>query len=92
MSGEVQKRDQWDFDSDCNSILEDKTALKKQYIRYMLARTQTMFEWGGLPKTIPAKQLELILQRGGHAIFIKCPIDSVNGFPLLEGLYATRSA
>ena len=92
MPNEVQKRDQWDFDSDCNSILEDKTALKKQYIRYMLSRTQTMFEWEGLPETIPAKQLELILQRGGHAIFIECPSDIVNGFPLLEGVYATRSA
>ena len=39
------------------------------HIMYMLARTQSMFEWAGLPDTIPARVLELYLQINGNCAF-----------------------
>lgn len=45
----------------------DKKKALADLIRYMLLRTQCMFEWTGLPDTIPAQQLELLLQVSGHA-------------------------
>lgn len=37
------------------------------FIRYMLARTLQMFEYKGLPETIPQKELERLLQIKGYA-------------------------
>lgn len=37
------------------------------FIRYMLARTLQMFEYNGLPETMPQKELERILQVRGYA-------------------------
>ena len=37
------------------------------FIRYMLARTLQMFEYTGLPETIPQKELERLLQVQGYA-------------------------
>ena len=37
------------------------------FIRYMLARTLQMFEYNGLPKTMPQKELERLLQVQGYA-------------------------
>lgn len=37
------------------------------HILYMLARTQCMFHYDGLPETIPARILELLLQVNGYA-------------------------
>lgn len=42
-----------------------------QYVHYMLDRTNSMFEWKGLPDTIPAYMLELYLQIFGYAAFVK---------------------
>ena len=49
----------------------DKTQAVRDYIRYMLNRTQMMFTWEGLPDTIPARTLELYLQCYGYAGFVK---------------------
>ena len=49
----------------------DKPKVIKQYIRYMLNRTQSMFRWSGLPDTIPARILELYLQCHGFTCFYK---------------------
>lgn len=38
-------------------------------ILYMLARTQSMFEYEGLPDTIPARNLEMMLQLNGNVFF-----------------------
>ena len=38
---------------------------------YMLNRTQSIFEYSGLPDSIPARVLELYLQVNGHCIFTK---------------------
>ncbi len=37
------------------------------FIRYMLTRTLQMFEYAGLPETIPQKELERLLQVQGYA-------------------------
>lgn len=38
-------------------------------ILYMLARTQSMFDYSGLPDTIPARNLEIMLQLNGNVFF-----------------------
>lgn len=38
-------------------------------ILYMLARTQSMFDYEGLPETIPARNLEIMLQLNGNVFF-----------------------
>ena len=47
----------------------DKRMCISNHTRYMLARTQSMFKWSGLPETIPARSLELLLQCIGFAGF-----------------------
>ena len=42
-----------------------------QRVAYMLARTQSMFKWEGLPDTIPQRSLELYLQINGFVGFAK---------------------
>lgn len=56
----------------------DKGMCISNNTRYMLARTQSMFKWSGLPDTIPARDLELLLQCRGFAGFYKTK----------QGLYA----
>lgn len=48
-----------------------KEDLVNNYIRYMLVRTQSMFEYKGLPDTLPAKWLEFYLQTNGNAFITK---------------------
>lgn len=52
-------------------------------VRYMLARTQSMFKYENLPSTIPQRDLELLLQTCGYA-----GIADVNGS--LYALYGER--
>lgn len=53
-----------------SSVL-DKPKSHEQYVFYMLDRTSRMFEWEGLPGTIPAYMLELYLQIFGYAAFVE---------------------
>lgn len=46
----------------------DKTAAVQKYVRYMLARTNRMFKWEGLPESIPDYIFEMMIQANGHAI------------------------
>lgn len=46
---------------------KDKVRNVNSYVRYMLSRTASMFEWEGLPETIPAFVLELQLQMNGFS-------------------------
>ena len=46
----------------------DKLGGVRHYIRYWLNRTQRIFKYEGLPDTIPARNLELILQCKGSAV------------------------
>lgn len=41
------------------------------YIQYMLSRTQSMFEYKGLPETIPQRDLERLLQTKGYCFVTK---------------------
>lgn len=46
---------------------KNKVSNVKQMNKYMLAKTLSMFEWSGLPATIPRRELERLLQTHGHA-------------------------
>lgn len=62
-----------------------------QYVSYMLDRTNKMFEWKGLPDTIPARMLELYLQINGYASFVQIDEQMKAHYPSLrsfkEGVY-----
>ena len=53
----------WDY--------QDKEASVKDSVLYMLDRSNIMFKYHGLPDTIPAEELERILQTGGFTIWGK---------------------
>ena len=52
-----------------------KTKNIRQLNDYMLAKTNSMFEYQGLPDTIPDEELEKILQKNGYAFITK--VDGV---------------
>lgn len=52
-----------------NVDLKNKNTAISYHVRYMLNRTSRMFDWKGLPKTIPAYIMEQMVQCAG-AIFI----------------------
>ena len=49
----------------------DKKRAVSTHISYMINRTQSMFNWEGLPDTIPQRILELYLQINGNICFYK---------------------
>ena len=51
--------------------MPDKGMLLSSYIRYYLARLQSMFKYEGLPDTIPAKWLENYLLVNGFTVWVK---------------------
>lgn len=51
-------------------VLNKKSSVR-QYVAYMLARTNEMFEWENLPNTIPAYMLEQFLQVHGAVTICK---------------------
>lgn len=50
---------------------KDKPFAISNLVSYMLARSQRMFEYKGLPETIPARSLELYLQVNGNVCIAK---------------------
>ena len=52
------------IDCTCNILDKDRSIFN--YVMLMFDRTNQMFEYGGLPDTIPAYMLELYLQINGH--------------------------
>lgn len=54
---------------------KQKAQNQSYLIQYMLNRTQSMFDWSGLPETIPIRSLELMLQTYGTVIFTKVNDD-----------------
>lgn len=48
-----------------------KKHLGEQHVLYMLNRTQVMFDYKKLPETIPARNLEMMLQLNGNIFFTK---------------------
>ena len=68
--GDIPNRSDWLFGSILGTdILQDKQELVKSYIRYMLSQTTEMFEYTGLPDSIPQKEIEILLQINGFAIW-----------------------
>lgn len=49
----------------------DKERNVRHYVTYMLNRVQSMFEYKGLPDTIPQKMIELYIMINGHAVIIE---------------------
>lgn len=56
------------FNKKFDSIIKDKELMLNVFMRLMLARTQSMFVYTGLPDTIPQEYLERYLQIYGHCI------------------------
>lgn len=55
-----------DVMSGCSVVdFSAKESRVKDYVRYMLCRTQSMFKYEGLPETIPQRDLEIMLQSFG---------------------------
>lgn len=69
--GDVPNRADWLFDCAGSDILSDKKSLRESYIRYMLSQTVEMFEYKGLPETIPQKELEILHQVNRFAVWKK---------------------
>ena len=72
----------WDMSGiDCTCDVLDKEESRRNYIRLMFNRTAQMFEYDGLPDTIPAYMLERILQINGHVCFteVKGQLYALNG-------------
>lgn len=56
-------------------VINDKARNISQLNRYMLAKTLSMFDYSGLPDSVPQKELEKILQTHGYAFYTE--IDDV---------------
>lgn len=66
------------------SDILDKDMGIRNYVQYMLDRTNKMFQWTGLPDTIPSRILELFLQCNGYAAFVKIDETKEIKFPSLR--------
>lgn len=82
MGNNIDSRSLWLFGYK-GSVLDNKQMLIDSYFKYMQAKTCEMFEWKNLPKTIPQRELELILQICRFAIFTKAPLRDKEG----DGLF-----
>lgn len=67
MADGVKFRNEWLFGDNLWGEL-DREQLKKDYVMYQLLRTQQIFEYKGLPDSLPKRDLELYLQVNGFAI------------------------
>lgn len=62
-----------EFLPDENVVLDKQQSIR-QYVTYMLNRTAEMFEWKGLPDSIPYQSLERMLQCYGYVGFAEGPL------------------
>lgn len=67
----------WDF--------KNKDLAIRTHCKYMLSRTQSMFEYDGLPGSIPARMLELYLQINGYVGIVEINGDLYAVFGGLGG-------
>lgn len=65
----ITHRSDWVFGDSKNRVLKDKEGLIKQYILYMLNRTQRMFEYSNLPDSLPQREIELLTQCNAFTIW-----------------------
>ena len=73
MANESIYRGDWSS-VNCNCDILDKQQSVMKYVFTMFNRTNQMFEWTGLPETIPSEIMELYLQLNGQ-----CAITEVGG-------------
>ena len=59
---------------------KSKTRNVNNMISYMFAKTLSMFEYQGLPETIPQRELERLLQTNGYAFITKAPDGKLYAF------------
>lgn len=59
---DIPKRDNWVFGSAEKMLLKDKRMLIEFHFNSALSKTMKIFEYDGLPETIPQRELEKILQ------------------------------
>lgn len=65
--------------------IKDKDQRAQDYYIYMMIRNQTMFDWKGLPDTIPQRILEMLLQTHGNVCVFKYEGDIYATFGGLGG-------
>ena len=65
---EIKSRSHWILEN-AKSVIKDKDRMVQHLIFNMLNKTNRLFKYTNLPDTIPAKDLETILQVGGFAVF-----------------------
>lgn len=85
MADKIPNRQDWSYEKLLGSNrnpLKDKESLVRQHKSYMLSRLNQLFEWDGLPDTIPQKEFEWILLMQGKATISNVPN---------KGLYAFQS-
>ena len=70
-TNEVSKRDDWIFGRSDKYLLKDKRMLIEYYFNSALTITLKIFEYEGLPESIPQRELEKILQLCDFAYWLK---------------------
>ena len=50
---------------------KNKDKAVRSYVNYMLNRVQSMFEYKGLPDTIPQKMIEIYIMTNGHSVIVE---------------------
>lgn len=68
---QIPKKYDWFFGTENDMMLKDKKALIFFHYNMALAKTLKMFEYEGLPETIPYRELEKILQLNSFAYWLK---------------------
>ena len=68
---EIPKRDNWVFGSAEKMLLKDKRMLIEFHFNSALSKTMKIFEYDGLPNSIPQRELEKILQLCDFAYWLK---------------------
>lgn len=69
-----------DWFSKCSSYFDDKEKIIQDYMKLFFTRTNTMFDYEGLPKTIPKKDYQLIKQRFGSVTLAKDDKGTIYAF------------
>lgn len=80
----IDTRSLWLFGGKCE-ILKNKLMLIDSYFKEMMNKTIEMFEYDGLPNTIPQRELELLLQIARFVIWAQDD-ESKNIFVFYGGL------
>lgn len=73
----IPSRANWFVGCNCSSIFDDKSAMIQRYMKMLFERTTMMFEYDGLPDTIPKFDYQIIKQTFGSVTIT----DKFNGKP-----------